>query len=92
MESLYFLVPCALIFIAIAVKVLFWAINNGQYDNLDTEAHRILFDDEKNKSRTASQESPHSDSFRESIPQSKRESTSQSKQESDQNTHGGTHK
>lgn len=49
MESLYFLVPCALIFIAIAVKVLFWAINNGQYDNLDTEAHRILFDDERAK-------------------------------------------
>ncbi|GGY63209.1 hypothetical protein GCM10011613_03580 [Cellvibrio zantedeschiae] len=49
MESLYFLVPCALIFIAIAVKVLFWAINNGQYDNLDTEAHRILFDNEKSK-------------------------------------------
>ena len=52
MESLYFLVPCALIFIAIAVKVLFWAINNGQYDNLDTEAHRILFDDEKMKTST----------------------------------------
>lgn len=47
MESLYFLVPCALIFIVIAVKVLFWAINNGQYDNLDTEAHRILFDTEQ---------------------------------------------
>lgn len=44
MESLYFLVPCALIFIALAIKVLFWAINSGQYDNLDTEAHRILFD------------------------------------------------
>jgi cbb3-type cytochrome oxidase maturation protein len=54
MESLYFLVPCALIFIAIAVKVLFWAINNGQYDNLDTEAHRILFDDEKKKTSSAS--------------------------------------
>lgn len=50
MESLYFLVPCALIFIAIAVKVLFWAINNGQYDNLDTEAHRILFDEQKQRS------------------------------------------
>jgi len=49
MESLYFLVPCALVFIALAIKVLFWAINNGQYDNLDTEAHRILFDAEKNK-------------------------------------------
>lgn len=49
MESLYFLVPCALIFIGLAIKVLFWAINNGQYDNLDTEAHRILFDAEKTK-------------------------------------------
>lgn len=49
MESLYFLVPCALIFIALAVKALFWAINNGQYDNLDTEAHRILFDAEPPK-------------------------------------------
>lgn len=49
MESLYFLVPCALIFIALAVKALFWAINNGQYDNLDTEAHRILFDAEQPK-------------------------------------------
>ncbi len=52
MESLYFLVPCALIFIALAIKVMFWAINNGQYDNLDTEAHRILFDaDKKPKSQ-----------------------------------------
>ena len=50
MESLYFLVPCALVFIALAIKVLFWAINNGQYDNLDTEAHRILFDADKKKS------------------------------------------
>ncbi|MDO8341720.1 MAG: cbb3-type cytochrome oxidase assembly protein CcoS [Cellvibrio sp.] len=49
MESLYFLVPCALIFIGIAIKVLFWAINNGQYDNLDTEAHRILFDADETK-------------------------------------------
>ncbi len=54
MESLYFLVPCALVFIALAIKVLFWAINNGQYDNLDTEAHRILFDVEKNKPGKAS--------------------------------------
>ncbi len=47
MNSLFFLIPIALIFIAIAVRVLFWAINSGQYDNLDTEAHRILFDDDK---------------------------------------------
>ena len=61
MESLYFLVPCALIFIAIAVKVLFWAINNGQYDNLDTEAHRILFDNEKSKNPEVSESTSQSD-------------------------------
>ncbi|HEV8494839.1 MAG TPA: cbb3-type cytochrome oxidase assembly protein CcoS [Candidatus Angelobacter sp.] len=58
MESLYFLVPCALIFIGLAIKVLFWALNNGQYDNLDTEAHRILFDTEQSKQDKSSQDKP----------------------------------
>ncbi len=66
MESLYFLVPCALIFIALAIKALFWAINNGQYDNLDTEAHRILFDAEA-KQKTTTADAPTS----ESTPQEK---------------------
>lgn len=66
MESLYFLIPCALIFIGIAIKVLFWAINNGQYDNLDTEAHRILFDDKKIKPTALPAEQ--SDSDREKRP------------------------
>lgn len=57
MESLYFLVPVALIFIVIAVKVLFWAINNGQYDNLDTEAHRILFDEPAKKTSSSDSDS-----------------------------------
>lgn len=62
MESLYFLVPCALIFIGLAIKVMFWAINNGQYDNLDTEAHRILFDaDKKPKTQAPQDTSPASD-------------------------------
>ena len=56
MESLYFLVPCALIFIGLAIKVMFWAINSGQYDNLDTEAHRILFDTDKTSPKQAPQD------------------------------------
>ncbi|MDO3381854.1 cbb3-type cytochrome oxidase assembly protein CcoS [Gilvimarinus algae] len=47
MDSLFFLIPIALIFVVIAVRVLMWAIHSGQYDNLDTEAHRILFDDDE---------------------------------------------
>ncbi len=45
MEILYLLVPIALVFIFFALKILFWAINNGQYDDLDTEASKILFDE-----------------------------------------------
>jgi cbb3-type cytochrome oxidase maturation protein len=70
MESLYFLIPVAFIFIAIAIKILLWAINNGQYDNLDAEAHRILFDDEKNQSTLHSthQSTEKSTSFTEEPP------------------------
>lgn len=46
MDSLYLLVPIALLFCAIAIKLLLWAINNGQYDDLDKEAWRILADDD----------------------------------------------
>jgi cbb3-type cytochrome oxidase maturation protein len=45
-DSLYLLIPIALLFCAIAIKLLLWAINNGQYDDLDKEAWRILADDD----------------------------------------------
>ena len=45
MESLYYLIPIAFVLLIIAIRPLSWAIKSGQYDDLDTEAHRILFDD-----------------------------------------------
>ncbi|WP_323846999.1 cbb3-type cytochrome oxidase assembly protein CcoS [Microbulbifer magnicolonia] len=47
MDSLYFLIPIAILFVGAAVKLFFWAVNNGQYDDLDTEGRRILFDDDE---------------------------------------------
>jgi cbb3-type cytochrome oxidase maturation protein len=44
--SLYLLIPVALLFCVIAIKLLLWAINNGQYDDLDKEAWRILADED----------------------------------------------
>jgi cbb3-type cytochrome oxidase maturation protein len=35
MESLYLLIPIALVFCVIAIKLLLWAISSGQYDDLD---------------------------------------------------------
>jgi cbb3-type cytochrome oxidase maturation protein len=46
MESLYLLIPISLVFIFIAVRVFFWAVNSGQYDDLDSEGERILFENE----------------------------------------------
>ena len=44
MESLYLLIPIALIFCALAIRLLLWAIDNGQYDDLDKEGWRIVGD------------------------------------------------
>jgi|TARA_B110000908_G_scaffold55887_1_gene68108 cbb3-type cytochrome oxidase maturation protein len=46
MQSLYLLIPISLIFIAVAIRIFFWAVNSGQYDDLDSEGERILFDQE----------------------------------------------
>ncbi len=46
MQSIYLLIPIAILFVIVALGVLYWAINNGQYDDLDTESKRILFDDD----------------------------------------------
>lgn len=45
MESLIILIPLALILIAVAIKVFFWAVDNGQFDDLEGPAHSILFDE-----------------------------------------------
>ncbi|MCX2981877.1 cbb3-type cytochrome oxidase assembly protein CcoS [Halieaceae bacterium IMCC14734] len=45
MDSLFLLIPIALVFCFIAIRLLLWAIDAGQYDDLDKEASRILMDD-----------------------------------------------
>ncbi|TVP90578.1 MAG: cbb3-type cytochrome oxidase assembly protein CcoS [Pseudomonadaceae bacterium] len=46
MTVLYILVPIALLLVIIAVLVFNWAVNTGQYDDLEGPAHSILFDDD----------------------------------------------
>jgi cbb3-type cytochrome oxidase maturation protein len=46
MESLYFWVPMVLILSAGAVAIYVWAVNDGQYDDLDRQAQQMLFDDQ----------------------------------------------
>ena len=46
MPSLILLIPVALILVAVAVLVYLWAVGSGQYQDLDREASRILFDED----------------------------------------------
>ncbi|MGI3130230.1 cbb3-type cytochrome oxidase assembly protein CcoS [Halopseudomonas pachastrellae] len=46
MTVLYILVPIAIALVILAIWLFNWAVNNGQYDDLDSPAHSILFDDD----------------------------------------------
>ncbi|MFC6673597.1 cbb3-type cytochrome oxidase assembly protein CcoS [Marinobacterium aestuariivivens] len=46
MDILYLLIPIAIIFVACALWAFFWSVNSGQYDDLESPAHSILYDDD----------------------------------------------
>ncbi len=43
MESIYFLIPLALVLFGVFVWLFFWAVKNNQFEDLDREGSRILF-------------------------------------------------
>lgn len=47
METIFVLLPLALLIAAIAVGFFVWAARTGQFDDLETPAMRILFDEEQ---------------------------------------------
>ena len=49
METLYFLIPLAILLLAVAAGGFLWAIRSGQFDDLEGPAYRILMDDDDPK-------------------------------------------
>ena len=47
MEILFVLIPLSVLLIAIAIGIFIWAVNNGQFDDLDSPAWKILVDSSK---------------------------------------------
>jgi cbb3-type cytochrome oxidase maturation protein len=45
MSVLFIVLPLALLFSAIAVAAFLWALRRGQFDDLNSPAHRVLHDD-----------------------------------------------
>jgi cbb3-type cytochrome oxidase maturation protein len=61
MEAMIFLIPLAVLMGVGFVFAFIWATRNGQYDDMETPASRMLFDENKNislkhKSKTKSEE------------------------------------
>lgn len=46
MEIVYLLVPLAVLLVGVVIWALLWSIRNGQFDDLEGPAYRILMDDE----------------------------------------------
>ncbi len=59
MAALYILIPVAVVLVALAIWVFFWAVDSGQYDDLDSPAHSILFDEEDPKHRAGVEQADH---------------------------------
>ena len=47
MQIVMFLVPLMLMLVALGIVLFAWSVKNGQYDDLEGPAHRILYDDDK---------------------------------------------
>ena len=48
MESLYILIPIAIVLVCIAVGIFLWAVKNEQFEDLERQGHNILFDEDIN--------------------------------------------
>lgn len=46
LNALFFQLGLTIVFIGLAAIGIFWAIKNGQYDDLDGPAQRILMDED----------------------------------------------
>jgi cbb3-type cytochrome oxidase maturation protein len=51
MELIFVLLPFALLFAGLALALFVWAARSGQFDDLETPAVRMLFDDEAPSAR-----------------------------------------
>lgn len=58
MESMYFLIPISFLFVALAIALYVWAVHSGQYDDLDVEGQRILFEQDDPAKETSPKDAP----------------------------------
>jgi cbb3-type cytochrome oxidase maturation protein len=43
---IYVLIPLAILLVALAIGIFFWAVRSNQFDDLERQGYSILFDDD----------------------------------------------
>ena len=46
MDILFLLIPIAIVLVSFATWAFFYSVNSGQFDDLESPAHSILYDDD----------------------------------------------
>lgn len=46
MDSLYVLIPIAILFVVVAVAIFFWAVRSDQFEDLERQGMSILLDED----------------------------------------------
>lgn len=54
MESLYLLIPIAIIFVCVAVAIFIWAVKNDQFEDLEKHGMSIFFERDEPESKKKS--------------------------------------
>ncbi len=64
METLFILIPLGLILLAVAFWAFLWAVNKNQFDDLESPAQDIIFDDRQSEEtrKNKAQAKPKTDS------------------------------
>ncbi|EEW06064.1 MULTISPECIES: cbb3-type cytochrome oxidase assembly protein CcoS [Vibrio] len=51
MESLYLLIPIAIVLVCVAVGIFLWAVKSEQFEDLERQGHNILFEDDEKQNK-----------------------------------------
>ena len=60
MSIIYVLIPLAILLVALAIGIFFWAVRSNQFDDLERQGYSILFDDDLADDKQTEQRDPKS--------------------------------
>ena len=58
MNIVYFMIPLGLVLVACAAWAFFWAVGNGQFDDLESPGWSILADDDQKPASPGTDDPP----------------------------------